>query len=216
LNPLVQNFVGGLLRIGAAPPAVTSCYDDLIAFWSSTGSQVPDIKFIMQPFTLSNMGDGPVDGKSGFQIVCQLIRPASRGTITSGSVDPNYFANPKDQGALQKAVEKVRELASQAPLSTLIEGNGPYAELFESSGINGGGLSLGSAVDPSTFLVQGADNIYVCDGSLIPKPLLGSLLPMKLAVADKMADRYMNKLDIKAKMAPGNASTENVTRIIYS
>lgn len=218
-NQCVQLVAYLQTLIGFSPPALSSSYDDLIALWSSTDSPSapPDIKIIMQPFTINGAGATPADVPNGFQIVVQLARPKSVGEVTSSAVHPNYFADESDRLALQKGVEMVRALVQSQPFLQVVARNGvPVAELFESRGVCGGGLCAGSAVEASNFLLNGTENVYVCDGSLLPKPLIGDRAPALIALADKFVDRYMNKIDVTAKIDPlGRPLESNEVKIIY-
>lgn len=215
------------MKIGFAPPALSSSYDDLVAFWSSTDSttDIPNIKFIIQPFTLDGAGNLPASmmtsgstNPHGFQIVIQLMRPKSVGSITASSVNPNYFAVEEDRVALQKGVDLIKELVkSQAFLQVVARNGEPIAELFESRGILGGGLCGGTAVDAANFLMKGTDNVYVCDGSILPKPILGDRMPALMALADKFADRYLNKTEVTAKVDAVDSRDigSNEVKILY-
>jgi choline dehydrogenase len=224
-DKVVQCMAFLAMKVGCAPPALSSSFDDLIAFWSSTGSttDLPDIKFMIQPFTLDGAGNLPsavVDGTipHGFQIVIQLARPKSIGSITASGVNPNYFAEESDRVALQKGVALIKELVkSQSFLQIVARKGEHFAEFFESRGIVGGGLCAGTAVDAANFMLKGTDNVYVCDGSILPKPILGDRNPSLLALADKFADRYLNKVEVTAKVdAVGSRDFgSNEVKILY-
>ena len=70
-------------------------------------------------------------------------------------------------------------------------------ERLESSGHNGGSCS--AAVDLQTFQLHNTSNVYVCDGSILPFPMSGALLPNKLALADTFVDKFIRHKQEKAK-----------------
>lgn len=229
MDPIVQQWLGLLLTLGVeVPPAVSSSYDDIIALWSSSGSQTPDIKILMQPFTLDVFGNPSSPSQSssggsaiehGFQLVVMLARPASRGTVSAATgVDPNYFSAEEDRAALQKGVAMVRAAVRGTPsLARLIANDRaePFAEFFESRGVCGGSLPLGAAVDGASFVVRGTDNVYCSDSSILPNPLIGDRTPPLLAIADKFVDKYLNKADVVARVDAGAPLASNEARIIY-
>ncbi|ORC84175.1 choline dehydrogenase [Trypanosoma theileri] len=211
MEPLVQMFLGLNVKFGRPLHALCSAYDDMICYWSSTGQQTPDVKFIFQPFTMNNDGSTPEGVPHGVQIIAQLARPKSRGYIRAdGTIDPQYLMHPDDEQALCKAVARVKELTKMLPLSNVfIEMVG---ERFESAGIYGGG-SL-PVLDPRKFLVKNTTNLYVCDESVLHAPLLGDSLPYILALGEKFADEFLHRPDNRQKFESA-AQGKNEARIIY-
>ncbi|KEG11513.1 choline dehydrogenase [Trypanosoma grayi] len=212
MDPLVQLWLGLNVRYGKPPLALCSAYDDMICYWSSTGQEYPDVKFIFQPFTMNNDGSRPDGVAHGVQIIAQLVRPKSRGCIKAdGTIDPQYLAHPDDEQALRKAVARVTELSKMQPFSNVfVEMVGEH---FESAGIYGGATS--PVLDPATFLVKNTSNVYACDESILPSPLLGDSLPYMLALAEKCADEFLHKPDLHHKREAAAAGEQSKARIIY-
>lgn len=211
MEPLVQMFLGLNVMYGKPLHALRSAYDDMICYWSSTGNQTPDVKFIFQPFTMNNDGSIPKDVKHGVQIIAQLARPKSRGCIRAdGTIDPQYLTHPDDEEILRKAVMRVSELTKMLPLSNVFAGM--VAERFESAGIYGGGTF--PVLDPATFLVKKTSNVYVCDESILHSPLLGDSLPYILALGEKFVDEFMRRPGIRSKREAATGGTTKA-RIIY-
>ncbi|ESL10173.1 choline dehydrogenase [Trypanosoma rangeli SC58] len=211
MEPLVRMCVGLNLMYGKPLPALCSAYDDMICYWSSTGDQTPDVKFIFQPFTMNNDGSTPSDGAHGVQIIAQLLRPKSRGCIRAdGTIDPQYLTHPDDEKALRGAVAHTNELATVLPLSNIFAG--AIAERFESASIYGGASF--PVLDPATFGVKNTSNVYVCDESVLRSPLVGDSLPYMLALGGKFADEFLHKPDVHSKREAANKEM-NKARIIY-
>jgi choline dehydrogenase-like flavoprotein len=214
-DTVVQHLVGAKLMMQNIPVATASSYDDVMALWSSSGTQTPDVKITLQPFTMDAKGNVPAGIESGFQITIQLARPTSRGAVTSNAVDPNYFAEEVDRVALRKAVDMVKEVIKKSTSFAKVCDPVPFAEIFESQGICGGSLSLGKAIDATTHLVHGTSNVYCCDSSILPKPLIGDRSPFAMALAERFVDRYFNKGDVNARIQKGTPLTSGETRIVF-
>lgn len=86
-------------------------------------------------------------------------------------------------------------------------------ERLESSGHSGGSCS--AAVDLQTFQLNNTSNVYVCDGSILPFPISGALLPYKLALADIFVDKLVQHKKEKAKAKNADGEYTEATRIIY-
>lgn len=214
-NKLVQlaTFLGE--RLLGQTPDLASGYDDMICFWSSTGSpDVPDVKISIQPFTMNLDGKRPEGVDHGFQLVVQLVRPTSRGRITATAIEPNYLQTAEDRAALGKAVQRAKELCSAAPLSFLV--SDLVSETFQSTGINGGSLAAGRSVSDQ-FKVDGFANVFAIGDAIIPKPTLGDMRPSVMALTDKFSDRLLNKKDVVAKINPFDGTKDEgaTVRIIY-
>ncbi|KAG5505812.1 hypothetical protein JKF63_05148 [Porcisia hertigi] len=211
LDPLVCKLLRADLWYGRPQLSLRSSWDDLIMYWSSTGSSRPDVEIQFQPFTLANDGTQPMPSEHGCQFIVRPLRPRSRGQLTpSGTIDPNYFSAPEDLAILQKGVAYVRDsLVKKTPFLPII---GALAyERFESSGINGG--SCIDAVDPQNCCLKNVKNVYVCDHSILPNPLTGSTLPYTLALADRFVDKLLNRRDVKQRDEEDPGA--RATRIVY-
>ncbi|CBZ26927.1 choline dehydrogenase, like protein [Leishmania mexicana MHOM/GT/2001/U1103] len=211
LDPLVCQVLRLDLWYGRPQLSLRSSWDDLIMYWSSTGSSTPDVEIQFQPFTLTNDGTQPMPREHGCQFVVRPLRPRSRGEVSAnGSIDPNYFSDAGDLAALQKGVAYVKDcLVKKTPFVPIIDALAH--ERFESSGINGG--SCADAVDPQNCRLKGVSNVYVCDHSILPSPLTGSTLPYTLALADRFVDKLLRRRDVKHKVEKDAAAQE--TRIVY-
>ncbi|KPA78360.1 putative mitochondrial Choline dehydrogenase, like protein [Leptomonas pyrrhocoris] len=210
-DPMVRAVLRAELRYSTPPLSLRSSWDDLVLYWSSTGSTEPDVEIQFQPFTLSNDGTQPLPEAHGCQFIVRPIRPRSRGQVNAdGSLDPKYFAEPADLAALRKGVAYVQEnLVKKVPFIPII---GDLVQTrFESSGVNGG--TCARAIDPETCRLKDLKNVYVCDHSILPNPLTGSTLPYTLVLADRFVDKLLKKRDVKAKVEED--PDVGATRIVY-
>ncbi|EKF99719.1 choline dehydrogenase, putative [Trypanosoma cruzi] len=211
MEPIVQMCIGINLRYGNPLHALCSAYDDMICYWSSSGEQTPDVKFIFQPFTMNNDGSTPKGVEHGVQIIAQLVRPKSRGCIRAdGTIDPKYLTHPDDEKALCKAVARIKELTKMLPFSNIF--TDMIAERFESASIYGGASF--PVFDQATFRVKNTDNVYVCDESVFCSPLIGDSLPYMLALGEKFSDGFLRKPDMRSKSEAAMKGM-NKARIIY-
>lgn len=211
LDPLVRAVLRADLRFQVPQLSLRSSWDDLLLYWSSTGSTTPDVEIQFQPFTLSNDGTQPLPEEHGCQFVIRPVRPRSRGQVNAdGTLDPKYFAEAADLEALRKGVAYVKEtLATKAPLIPIL---GDLAHTrFESSGINGG--TCAGAIDAETCRLKDMKNLYVCDHSILPSPLTGSTLPYTLVLADRFVDKLLKKREVKSKVEED--PEVGTTRIVY-
>ena len=211
LDPTVRAVLRADLRYETPQLSLRSSWDDLIMYWSSTGSTEPDVEILFQPFTLCNDGTQPLPEEHGCQFIVRPLLPRSRGQVNAdGSLDPKYFTEASDLAALRAGVAYVQEkLVKKVPFVPII-GDLVQAR-FESSGVNGG--TCADAIDPETCRLKDMKNVYVCDHSILPSPLTGSTLPYTLVLADRFVDRLLKKRDVKAKVEED--PDVNATRIVY-
>lgn len=211
LDPMVRAVLRAELRYAQPQLSLRSSWDDLLLYWSSTGSTEPDVEIQFQPFTLSNDGTVPIPEEHGCQFTVRPVRPRSRGVVgADGSIDPKYFSQASDLEALQKGIAYVQEkLIKKTPFIPII---GDFVQArFESSGVNGG--TCASAVDPETCRLKEMKNVYVCDHSILPSPLTGSTLPYTLVLADRFVDKLLKKREVKSKVEED--PDVGATRIVY-
>jgi choline dehydrogenase len=140
-----------------------------------------------------------------------LLTPASRGTVRLGSadpaaapvVDPAYLAEEADRKALRQGLEQVQGLF-QAPALRAITGTAVYpdpaagdaaldafigeslASMWHPVGTCRIGQSADSVVSPS-LAVQGLENIYVADASVMPTIPRANTQAPTIMVAEKAA-----------------------------
>nr|WP_298688871.1 choline dehydrogenase [uncultured Dongia sp.] len=186
-------------------------------------STTPDIQFHIATLS-ADMAGGKVHDFPGMTLsVCQL-RPESTGTITLASADPlqpprivaNYLSTENDRRCMVAAVKFARRLANTQPLSDLIAAEvAPGAEHTTDDSLlafvrkNGGTIfhpagtcRMGpahderSVVDPRLH-VNGVDNLWVVDCSIMPTLVSGNTNIPTIMIAEKAAALIQEDIDTK-------------------
>jgi choline dehydrogenase len=140
-----------------------------------------------------------------------LLTPASRGTVTLRSpdpddppvVDPAYLSDEADRQALRKGLDQVRELfrtpalaaitgpallpsdsAGDSELDSFI--NESLTTIFHPVGTCRMGRSADAVVSPR-LAVHGLDHLYVADASVMPTITRGNTQAPTISIAEKAA-----------------------------
>jgi 4-pyridoxate dehydrogenase len=184
---------------------------------TSPDSKVPDLQLILAgapiaarpylPFTQ------PFADSFGYRIV--MLHPESRGRVELESADPNdspkifqnFLATENDRTTMRKAIELVREIASQTPLRPYIAREltpGPSRSTAE--GIDAyirktmitlhhplGTCKMGidadeMAVVDQTLRVRNIDGLRVVDASVMPDMISGNINAAVVMIAERAAD----------------------------
>ena len=151
----------------------------------------------------------------GVTLSACMLRPDSRGRIQIGSADPlarpnihaGYLSAESDQRLAIQMVRKMREIASQAPLSSFIvqehepgESQQSDAEILDWVRRRAGSIfhpvgtcSMGLHTDPlsvvdSRLRVHGVQGLRVVDGSVMPHIVSGNTNAPIIMLAEKAAD----------------------------
>eukprot|EP00760_Papus_ankaliazontas_P031696 PhM_4_TR5408/c0_g1_i1/m.77279/K00108/betA, CHDH; choline dehydrogenase len=183
-----------------------SDFSDLIAMRplkKDPGSSLPSISVVMQPFAATPK-EGPYSPHEPhqFRLLARLSRPTSRGYVRVASADAatprieiNALSTKEDQEAMKEAVEFAREITSQGPYAGYISGNvaGDLGRV-RLAGQVGGTCRMGDSGDyvvGNNFKLRGVENAFVCDSSVIPKPLTGGSNATVWALASRFVERYV-------------------------
>jgi len=151
----------------------------------------------------------------GVTLSACMLRPDSRGRVQIGSADPlarpnihaGYLSAESDQRLAIQMVRKMREIASQAPLSSFIvqehepgESQQSDAEILDWVRRRAGSIfhpvgtcSMGLHTDPlsvvdSRLRVHGVQGLRVVDGSVMPHIVSGNTNAPIIMLAEKAAD----------------------------
>ena len=151
----------------------------------------------------------------GVTLSACMLRPDSRGRIQIGSADPlappnihaGYLSAESDQRLAVQMVRKMREIASQAPLSSfIVQEHEPGASQQSDAEILDwvrrragsifhpvGTCSMGLDTDPlsvvdSRLRVHGVQGLRVVDGSVMPHIVSGNTNAPIIMLAEKAAD----------------------------
>ena len=149
--------------------------------------------------------------ENGFVIAPGLVRPKSRGTVqlrssdpkASPLVQPNFLQHPDDIEALTRGVELCREIGNSAEMRDLVKrevspGAVSKAEVAtllrnaaESYGHSTGTCRMGTdkmSVVDSNLAVHGLKNLYVADGSIMPRVTTGNTMAPCVIIGERMAE----------------------------
>ena len=151
----------------------------------------------------------------GITLSACMLRPESRGRIQIGSADPlarphiyaAYLSAESDQRLAVGMVRKMREIASQAPLSNFIvqehepgAGTQSDADILDWVRRRAGSIfhpvgtcAMGQATDPMAVVdarlrVHGMQGLRVVDGSVMPRIVSGNTNAPIIMLAEKAAD----------------------------
>ena len=158
---------------------------DVVAFVRSDEQMTrPDIELVVAPFSLkpARMSGQPEDMSvefekaHGMQIFGYQTRPESQGSVMITSTDPaadptiksGFFSHQTDYNLSAKVMHKIRELASQPPLSNLlIEETSPGSHVQSAEAIMEFHSSMGGPVaHPAGTCKMGNDGMAVVDERL--------------------------------------------------
>lgn len=176
----------------------------------------PDMECHFITFSLDHMGDKFHDFPGFTMSSCQL-RPKSRGEVrivdsaahAAPRICANFLTDPEDCAATVAGIRLLRDIAAQAPLSTLIKREvtpGPAVgsddELLAFCRAEGstiyhpaGTCRMGTddlAVVDDRLRVRGLDRLRVVDASVMPALVSGNTNATVIMIAEKAADMVLN------------------------
>jgi choline dehydrogenase len=195
------------------------------AFLSVDNAQHPDWPNVQIHFGLVSFDrpHQPPHPFPGITLSACILRPESRGRIQLRSADPlatpeiqaNYLSAENDQRLAVQMVRKMREIASQSPLSDfIVQEHEPGAatqndaELLEWVRRRAGSIfhpvgtcAMGPESDPMAVVdarlrVHGVQGLRVVDGAVMPRIVSGNTNAPIIMLAEKAAD--LIRADLRA------------------
>ena len=201
----------------AGRPSIIALSPSLIhVYWKSRPElQRGDIQVLFTPGSYKEGRAYALDDFPGMSCGARQQRPESRGYVRLRSADPadaplvqpNYLADPRDQGVLLSALKLARRLMAAPAMARYFAGEilpGPTVasddELLDFARRRGstayhlvGTCKMGPAGDPlavvdGTLKVRGVQGLRVVDASVMPQVPSANTLAATLMVAEKAAD----------------------------
>ena len=211
---LQDHVLGAGVNYEAKRPVPPTQYNasEVYMWWKSDPSQpVPDINalYVSLPFATKELN---LQQQNGYAILCGVMRPKSRGSVTLTSsdpradplVDPNYLSVDQDLVALKAATELAREIgnseayrdirkaellpgrAAQSPTEYRDFLRKSVSTYFHPVGTAKMGTDEGSVVDPQ-LRVYGVQGLRVADASVMPTITTGNTNAPSILIGWKAA-----------------------------
>lgn len=159
-------------------------------------------------------GATPDDRGHGYAIDITQTRPASRGTLRLVSadprakplIDPNYLAEERDRIGMRDGLKLLRELCRQPALAAISEPEMlPGADvqtdaeldayirataesIYHPVGTARMGTDAKAVVDATTMAVNGTENLYLADASVMPQLVSGNTNATSIMIGCKGGD----------------------------
>ncbi len=182
-------------------------------WWSSNGTDHPDIQLFFLAGAGIEEGIDTIPGKNGCTITVSQTRPKSRGFIELSSRDPgsapqivpNYLAHSDDIRCLADGARLVQDIMQQPVISPYVSGGHiPPRRLDATSDLEDfvryqahpglhpcGTCRMGrdrmSVVDPQ-LRVHGVEGLRIADASVMPNVVSGNLNSVVIMIGEKAAD----------------------------
>ena len=211
------------LSLAQAYVSRTGIFTDLPSGWTAflktrPELDIPDVQIL---FRAMPGGAGPYLSpfrrpyEDGFAVRAMLLRPASRGSLTLKSANPqdairihfNFLTEARDWQTLREALRMIREIGKQWPLQDFIAAElapGPNAQtdadLDAHIRVNAstahhpmGTCKMGIASDAAAVVdaelrVYGVQGLRVVDASVMPDQVGGNINAPVIMIAEKAAD----------------------------
>jgi choline dehydrogenase len=186
----------------------------------------PNMQYEFLPLT-RQLRNGKLVPVPGFQFWMDLSRPASRGTVTLRSANPNdpplvvfnHLQVPRDVADMIDGVRLVRETLMRQPewkryrATELSPGpevtsdreveaflRAKVGTSYHPSGSCRMGADDGSVVDPEGR-VRTVDHLRIADASIMPKVVTGNINAPVMMIGEKLADRIRGRAPLPPSAA---------------
>ena len=154
----------------------TSDFSDTIAIVQSKKIEKAFLSLSLLPYGSTTQPD--------ITLVARVATPFSRGLVTRDIIESPHLNDARDKILLEEALDLAKALVTRSKdFSKCVNGNELRVQAPRSASQCGGTCALGTVVDASTFRVNETDNTFVCDSSVVPKPLTGGLTPAVMMLA---------------------------------
>jgi choline dehydrogenase-like flavoprotein len=184
---------------------------------SSPDYATANVEFHVQPLSLDKFGD-PLHAFPAITLSVCNLRPASRGSVHSGSADPdappriqpNYLSEDEDRRVAIDSIRLARKIAAAPALARFapreyLPGAAltSEADLANAAGAIGttifhpvGTAKMGRETDPAAVVdarlrVRGLAGLRIADASVMPRITSGNTNSPTLMIAEKAAEMMM-------------------------
>jgi choline dehydrogenase len=238
LVPVVSNVRSGTsLRLAESPvnlalwkamgrgPLTSNLAESGLFTRSSPELSEPDLQFHFLPVKFWKQAEIDPDAEA-FSTLVVLVRVHSRGSVRLRSADPTwapaidagYLTDSRDLDALVSGVEKAREIASHAPLASVLDSEwSPGAavqgrdalratvkDTLESLYHPVSSCRMGTdeqAVLDSQLRVRGIDGLRVADASAMPTLVRGNTNAPTILIGERAADLILGRTAVPSPVA---------------
>jgi len=224
LNLFSKFFIGARWFFFKSGLGATNHFESCAFIRSTAGRKSPDIQYHFLPAAMRYDGTPSIKGH-GFQVHVGPNKPKSRGRVAISSSDPvadpsilfNYLSHDEDVVAWRQCIRLSREIMAQAAMdpyrgeeiqpglgiSTDADIDAWVRENVESAYHPCGTCRMGADADPAAVVdvdcrVKGIDRLRVVDASVFPTITNGNINAPTIMVAEKMADRILDKSALPA------------------
>jgi choline dehydrogenase len=240
LVPVVSNVRSGTsLRLAESPvnlalwkamgrgPLTSNLAESGLFTRSSPELSEPDLQFHFLPVKFWKQAEIDPDAEA-FSTLVVLVRVHSRGSVRLRSADPTwapaidagYLTDSRDLDALVSGVEKAREIASHAPLASVLDSEwSPGAavqgrdalratvkDTLESLYHPVSSCRMGTdeqAVLDSQLRVRGIEGLRVADASAMPTLVRGNTNAPAILIGERAADFILGRAAAPEPVATG-------------
>ena len=194
---------------------LSSNYAEGGAFYSTTGSDRPDVQLHFVPGLLEDHAR-KFEISRGYTIHVCVLRPTSRGSLKLAStdprvaplIDPNFLATDHDIQTLLAGFKQLRDMM-EGPAMRSLKGKERHTAGLKSDtelihalrqrtdtvyhpvGTCRMGTDEGAVVDPKLKL-KGMDNIWIADASVMPEVVSGNTNAPTMVIGERAA-RYIRE-----------------------
>jgi choline dehydrogenase len=226
MNLLSKGLIGLQWLLFRKGLGATNHFESCAFIRHKPGIRYPNIEYHFLPGAIQYDGKSTAQGH-GFQVLCAVSRPRSRGYVRTLSTDPhmppailyNFFDDEQDWEEMRAGIRLIREvmgMPAMAPFAGSEIRPGDHVqsdaeidnyirEKAESAYHPCGTCRMGSPEDPMTVVdphcrVIGIEALRVVDSSIIPLITMGNINAPSLLIGEKAADHVLGR----TPLAPSN------------
>lgn len=226
MNLLSKGLIGLQWLLFRKGLGATNHFEACAFIRHKAGISYPNIEYHFLPGAIQYDGKSTASGH-GFQVLCAVSRPRSRGYVRTRSTDPreapailyNFMDDGQDWEEMRAGIRLIREVMSMPAMQPFAgeeirpgrqvqsddEINAYIRDKTESAYHPCGTCRMGSPSDPMAVVdphcrVIGLEGLRVIDSSIIPLLTMGNINAPSLLMGEKGADHVLGR----TPLAPSN------------